>query len=102
MGAPEVEVVDGSLLVAHVYVEGEEVHWSSGASAEHLCQSGQSIAIHVSMHVVVVVVVRVVHDCREYQKFEVVVVVGGSPMLRRWSVLLLSTRGARRRGQIAL
>ena len=43
-GGPEVEVVEGALLVAHVDEEGEEVDGREGAAREHLDERGKAVA----------------------------------------------------------
>lgn len=46
--APEVEVVDGALLVAHVDVEGEQVDRRLGAPAKHLQERRKTVTPAVS------------------------------------------------------
>lgn len=48
---PEIEVINGALLVAHIDIEGEEIDGCSSAPAEHLGERRQPIAIHIGMYV---------------------------------------------------
>lgn len=47
--APEVQVVHRSLLVSHVYVEGEEVYWRRSSSAENLEKRRQPVPGYVGL-----------------------------------------------------
>lgn len=45
--SPEIQIIDRSLLVAHINVEEEQVDRSQSPSTQHLEKSWQSVPIHV-------------------------------------------------------
>jgi uncharacterized protein len=50
-GLPEVQVVDGSLLVAHEDVEGEEIERRNSLTTKHLEQVWEAVAVEIHHHV---------------------------------------------------
>lgn len=45
--APEVQVVDRPLLVAHVYVEGEKIERRNRLATEHFKEIGEAVAVEL-------------------------------------------------------
>ena len=46
---PEIEIVDRSLLISHIDVEGKQVNRSTSLTAEDLKERRQAIAIEIGM-----------------------------------------------------
>lgn len=44
---PEIKVVDRSLLIAHVYVEGEQIEGRDRLATEHFEQVGEPVAVEL-------------------------------------------------------